>query len=100
MGAGQFFGGLMILVGLLLALLCGLCTFAVIGVSLATPVSHSGQNYGGGAMIPVALVFGGLPTGFGVLAVWAGIALIRAGRKPQAPPPKPSDAPTGTRPPT
>ena len=85
MGAGQFFGALLLIGGVLLALLCGLCTLAVIGVSLATPASHDAQNYGGGAMIPVALVLGGLPTAFGGLMIWAGVALIRAGRKPQPP---------------
>ena len=91
MGAGQFFGALLLIGGILVAALCGLCTLVVIGVSIEAPVSHP-QNYGGGAMIPVALLAGGLPTAFGVLMIWAGVALIRAGRK--APPPtKPSDAP-------
>jgi hypothetical protein len=99
MGPAQFFGGLMIICGLLSALLCGLCTIAVIGVSVSAPVSHSGQNYGGGAMIPVALLLGGVPTAFGALMVWAGIALFRSRRTPQPPPPKPLDEPTGTQPP-
>jgi hypothetical protein len=85
MGGAQFFGGLLILVGILIALLCGLCTVAVIGASVATPVSHGGQNWGGGVMIPVALVFGGVPTGFGALMVWAGVALFRSRRTPQSP---------------
>jgi hypothetical protein len=84
MGAGQFFGLLLLIAGVLVALLCGLCTLVVIGVSLAAPVSHP-QNYGGGAMIPVALVFGGLPTAVGAGMIWAGVALIRAGRKPPPP---------------
>ena len=92
MGAGQFFGALLIICGVLLALLCGLCTIAVIGVSLATPVTHTGQNYGGGAMIPVALVFGGLPAAFGGLMVWAGMAVFRGARK-ASPPPSPPPAP-------
>jgi hypothetical protein len=86
MGAGQFFGLLLLIAGVLVALLCGLCTLVVIGVSLAAPVTH-GQNYGGGAMIPVALVFGGLPTAVGAGMIWAGVALIRAGRKPPSSPP-------------
>ena len=92
MGAGKFFGGLLIICGVLLALLCGLCTLAVIGVSLATPPTHDAQNYGGGAMIPVALVFGGLPAAFGALMVWAGVLLFRGAGKTR-PPPSPPPAP-------
>lgn len=90
MGAAQFFGFLMICAGVLIAALCGLCTLAVIGVSLAAPATQGGQNYGGGAMIPVALLFGGVPTAFGALMVWAGVALMRSARKPQPPPAPPS----------
>jgi hypothetical protein len=88
MGAGQFFGVLLIAAGVLIAALCGLCTIAVIGVSVASPATSGGQNYGGGAMIPIAMLLGGVPTIFGCLMVWAGIALFRSG--PKAPP---SDAP-------
>ena len=91
MGAGQFFGALLLIGGILVALLCGLCTIAVIGVSLAAPATHDAQNYGGGAMIPVALLLGGLPTAFGGLMIWAGVALIRAGRKAPPPTTKSSD---------
>ena len=89
MGAGQFFGALLIIAGVLLALLCGLCTLAVIGVSVSAPASSGAQNYGGGAMIPVALLMGGVPTVFGCLMVWAGIVLVRSGRKPAPTPVKP-----------
>ncbi|HZZ87255.1 MAG TPA: hypothetical protein VFE13_02880 [Caulobacteraceae bacterium] len=81
MSAGGFFGGLLIVAGALLALLCGLCTLLVIGVSVEAPATSGGQNYGGGAMIPVALLLGGVPTVFGGLMIWAGIMLMRSGRK-------------------
>jgi hypothetical protein len=87
MGAGGFFGALLIIAGVLLALLCGLCTLAVIGVTVSAPASSGSQNYGGGAMIPIALLLGGVPTVFGCLMVWAGIALIRSSRKAAQPPP-------------
>ena len=87
MGAGKFFGALLIVCGVLLALLCGLCTLAVIGVSVAAPASSGSQNYGGGAMIPLALLLGGVPTVFGCLMIWGGIVLVRA--KPAPPPVKP-----------
>ena len=89
MGAGQFFGGLLIICGLLMALLCGLCTLVVIGVSVATPATHDAQNYGGGVMIPVALLFGGLPAAFGGLMVWGGVQLFRGTGKTRPPPSTP-----------
>jgi hypothetical protein len=82
MTAGQFFGALLIIGGVLVAALCGLCTLVMIGVSVSAPASSGPQNYGGGAMVPVALIFGGVPTIFGCLMIWAGIALVRSGRKP------------------
>jgi hypothetical protein len=85
MSAGGFFGALLIIAGALLALLCGLCTLAVIGVSVSAPAGNGPQDYGGGAMIPVALLVGGVPAVFGCLMVWAGIMLIRSGRKRQEP---------------
>jgi hypothetical protein len=89
MGAGKFFGWLLIVAGVLLAALCGLCTVLVIGVSLDAPASNGPQNYGGGAMIPIALLLGGVPTVFGGLMIWAGVVLVRAKPKPPAPPVKP-----------
>jgi hypothetical protein len=89
MRPGQFFGALLIIAGVLLALLCGLCTLAVIGVSVSAPASSGSQNYGGGAMIPLALLLGGVPTIFGCLMVWAGIVLFRSGRKSAQAPVKP-----------
>jgi hypothetical protein len=88
MGAGQFFGALLIVGGVLIALLCGLCTVVVIAASLSMP-STSGQNYGGGSMTGVALLLGGVPTLFGCLMIWGGIVLVRAGRKPSPPPVNP-----------
>jgi hypothetical protein len=85
----RFFGALLIVAGVLLAALCGLCTLVVIGVSLDAPANNGPQNYGGRAMIPVALLLGGVPTVFGCLTIWAGIALVRSGRKPPPPPVKP-----------
>lgn len=86
MSAGGFFGALLIVAGALLALLCGLCTLVVIAVSVSAPATSGSDNYGGGAMIPVALLLGGVPTVFGGLMVWAGIMLIRSSRKAQPPP--------------
>jgi hypothetical protein len=84
MGAGQFFGALLLIGGVLIAALCGLCTLVIIGTSVSMP-SGAGQGYGGGGMIPIALLLGGVPTVFGGLMVWAGIYLIR--QRPKVPPP-------------
>jgi hypothetical protein len=85
--AGKFFGVLLIAGGVLIAFLCGLCTLAVIGVSVSAPSESGSQNYGGGSMIPLALLLGGVPTVFGCLMIWGGIVLVRA--KPAPPPVKP-----------
>ncbi len=85
MTAGQFFGVLLIAAGVLVAGLCGLCTVVIIGLSVSTPAGGGAQSYGGGGMIPVALMLGGIPTVFGCLMIWAGIVLFRSGRKPPAP---------------
>lgn len=86
MGVGKFFGALLVVGGALIAVLCGLCTVVVIGVSVSMP--HDQQGYGGGGMVPVALLLGGVPTAFGCLAIWAGIVLLRA-KPSSAPPVKP-----------
>jgi hypothetical protein len=84
----KFFGVMLIALGGLMAGLCGLCTLVVAGVSLSLPQDQ--QGYGGGGMIPVALIIGGVPTVFGAVMIWAGIAVLRAAnRAPPTPPVKP-----------
>jgi hypothetical protein len=76
----QFLGVMLIALGALMAGLCGLCTLFVAGASLSAP--HDPQGYGGGGMVPVALILGGLPTLFGVAMIWAGVIVLRNARKP------------------
>jgi hypothetical protein len=76
----QFFGVMLIVVGLLLAALCGLCTLVVAGVSLSAP--HDPQGYGGGGMVGIALLIGGVPTVLGAGMIFAGVMLLRSARKP------------------
>jgi hypothetical protein len=77
----QFFGVMLIIVGVLMAALCGLCTLVIIGVSLAGPGDPHGYDRG---MVGVALVIGGIPAVVGGLLVWAGIAVLRSGRNRRA----------------
>jgi hypothetical protein len=73
----RFFGALLIVGGGLIALLCGLCTLVVIGSSLS---SNSGE-FSGGGMVGVALIVGGVPTVFGGLIIWGGVAMVRGPRR-------------------
>jgi hypothetical protein len=82
----QFFGVMLIVVGLLLAALCGLCTLVVAGGSLAAPGDP--QGYGGGGMVGIALLLGGVPTLLGLGMIFAGVMLLRSGRKPPPDVPK------------
>jgi hypothetical protein len=75
----QFFGVMLIVVGLLLAALCGLCTLVVAGTSLAALGDPRG--YGGG-MVGIALLLGGVPTLLGLGMIFAGVTLLRSARKP------------------
>ena len=76
----QFFGVMLIVVGLLLAALCGLCTLVVAGTSLAA--QSDPQGYGGGGMVGIALLLGGVPTLLGLGMIFAGVMLLRSARKP------------------
>jgi alkylhydroperoxidase/carboxymuconolactone decarboxylase family protein YurZ len=77
----QFFGVMLIVVGLLMALLCGLCTLVIVGISLSNTVSVQAASNG---MIGVAVVIGGIPAVMGGLLVWAGVSVLRSGRKRRA----------------
>ena len=73
--AARFFGALLIVGGALIAALCGLCTLLFVGVGV------SGGSGGGSGLVELALILGGVPTVFGGLMIWGGIALIRGARK-------------------
>ena len=64
----RFFSGLLVVVGVLMAGLAGLCTMAFLGFP------------GGGGdkgLVPLVLVFGGPPIVIGLAMVWAGVWLWR-----------------------
>jgi len=73
--AARFFGALLIVGGALIAALCGLCTLLFVGVG----VSGGPQQSSG--LVELALILGGVPTVFGGLLIWGGVALIRGARK-------------------
>lgn len=81
-GAGRFFGALMMVAGVLIAGLSGLCT-TVFGVAMIGEAGHNSRDVGG--LLVVMAIFGGVPFGFGVLAFFIGRFLYRSGRRPQPP---------------
>ena len=74
--AAGFLGALMILGGVLIAALCGLCTLVMIGTGL----SSGGRGQSG--IIVLALVIGGIPTAFGGILIWGGIMVARNAQRP------------------
>jgi hypothetical protein len=64
------FGGLLVAAGILIAGASGLCSLAVLGSALKNPTGSAG-------MLPLVLIFGGIPFGLGVLLVMGGIGLIK-----------------------
>jgi hypothetical protein len=57
----RFFGVLLIVAGVLVMGLCGLCSAGVLIASLASP----GEEFSGLAMIPVVGIVGGVPIALG-----------------------------------
>ncbi|MBW8813246.1 MAG: hypothetical protein JF588_07445 [Caulobacterales bacterium] len=74
----RFFAGLLMVVGALMAGLCGLCTAVFLVDSV---VGGGGGELGGGAGLAVmALFIGGIPTAIGVGLFVAGRSLARPAR--------------------
>jgi len=80
MTVARFFGVLLIAVGALMAVLCGLCTLVIIGTSA---MQSNGQAESMSYM-PFVLLIGGVPTVFGALCIWGGIVLVRIKPTPRA----------------
>lgn len=74
-------GGLVMAVGVVIALLCGLCTFGVEGAYVVAWLEdpNLGGQFLGFLLIP--LLIGGLPTAVGVVVLWTGRRIYREGRK-------------------
>ena len=69
----QLLGGILLAIGLLIAGASGLCT----GVMLVMSIGQSGSA----GIIPLALLFGGVPFGIGLLLFFGGRALLRSARE-------------------
>ena len=67
--AAVFIGWVLLVLGVLMAVLCGGCTLFVTVASLAN-ASEAG-------FAVVGLLFGGVPTLMGLVLVWAGWRLVR-----------------------
>ncbi len=77
---GRFVGGLILAVGLLIALLSGACTLAVAGPSLLGVLR--GESGAGGGIV-LALIFGAAPFAGGVALVLLGWSIVRPRRRPK-----------------
>ena len=73
------FGGLFIAVGILIAGASGICSLYV----LITPDGELGDRL---SMLPLVLIFGGLPLALGVAIALAGRSIVRQAREEQAEP--------------
>lgn len=87
--AARFFGLMLMAVGGLMALLSGLCSLAMIASTFASVFRLGAQPHMGNLwlglvmMVPVIVIFGGVPTAAGVVTFIVGRNLWRP--RPKAP---------------
>lgn len=75
-GAGRFFGGLLVVAGVLICLLSGLCSF-VFG---AVVIGEGGKGGDIAGLLVVIAIFGGIPFAGGLVSAIVGVGLYRASR--------------------
>ena len=74
----KLFGALLMAVGVLIAVLSGLCSLAFLGTAILNVVQHPSLNAQGVAIIlPLVFVIGGIPVAIGVGLVILGRQLFR-----------------------
>jgi len=73
----RLFGGILLGVGILIAGASGLCTIYGLAMSFTEPSSML-------SMVPMVLIFGGIPLGIGVAILFGGRALLRSAREDDA----------------
>ncbi|HEU4969438.1 hypothetical protein [Sphingomonas sp.] len=69
----RLFGGILLAIGILIAGASGLCTLIFVG-------SSTGQPNDLGPILPLALIFGGLPFLVGIGLIIGGRALLKSAR--------------------
>jgi len=77
-GAGRFFGVLLIVAGVLICLLSGLCSIVFGDVVLAEGGHAKGSDIAG--LLVVIAIFGGIPFAGGLVSTIVGVGLYRASR--------------------
>ena len=88
-GVRTFVGGMMVVIGVLMVTLCGLCT-AVFTIGALVDLARgrsSGELFSGGSLLQAALMLGLPPIGVGALLVWGGLRVQRKPKPPPSPPP-------------
>lgn len=77
----QFFGAMLLGVGILIAGLSGLCTLVMLGAGLFDPSTWSGSSEYVTMILPMAAIFGGIPFAIGLALFFAGRHLLRSDRQ-------------------
>jgi hypothetical protein len=73
-----FLGGMMVVIGVLMVGLCGLCTAVfAIGSLVDLAQGHSGGEFSAGSLLQAALTLGLPPIAVGALLIWGGLRLQR-----------------------
>jgi hypothetical protein len=81
---GRFAGSLMIAFGLLIAGLCGTCTFQFIFTAFVPPAHTPSEElftFPPVTATILGLVVGGIPTLLGLALIWGGVSLFRRHRE-------------------
>ena len=84
-----FVGGMMVVIGVLMVTLCGLCTaFFAIGALVDMAKGHSGgELFSNGSLLQAAVMLGLPPIAIGALLVWGDLRVRRGPRPPPSAPP-------------
>ena len=77
--AGKFFGGLLVVAGVLICLLSGLCS-VVFGAVVMGEGGGSARNGDIAGLLVVIAIFGGIPFMGGLVSTVVGVGLYRASR--------------------
>ena len=76
----QFFGAMLLGVGILIAGVSGLCTAVMLGAGLFDPSSWNSSEFLT-LILPMAAIFGGIPFAIALILFFAGRYLLRSARQ-------------------